>query len=78
MEELKTINSRKELDLGESSQAAQKLPLKLEVKFDLKSFGGEINANKLNQWFKQMEVFFRVQNIEYDNDKIYVATLKLE
>lgn len=42
------VNARKELDLRESSHQAQKLPLKLEVKFDLKSFEGEIDVEKLN------------------------------
>jgi len=50
-------NEKKEkmtLQIGENSQAARKLPLKLEVKFKLKSFGGEMDPEWLNQWFKQI------------------------
>lgn len=36
----------------ESYWVVKKLPLKLEVKFELKSFGGEIDPKWLNQWFK--------------------------
>jgi len=50
----------------------------MEVKFKLKSFGGEIDPERLNQWFKQMEAYFWVQKIESDEEKIEIATLKLE
>lgn len=52
--------------------------MKLELKFDLKLFGGETNAAKLNQWLEQLEVFFKLQKVESDKENIDIATLKLE
>ena len=37
-----------------------------------------MDPKKLTQWFKQMEAYFRVQKIESDEEKIEIATLKLE
>jgi len=35
--------------------------LKLDSKFDLPMYNGEINAEKLDNWIKQMEVYCSVQ-----------------
>ena len=35
--------------------------LKFNVKFDLPMFNGEANAEKLNNWIRQIEVYCRVQ-----------------
>jgi len=51
--------------------------LKLEVNFDLPNYDGELNAKKLDHWFKQIEVYCRVQKIVRDEDKIQLATLKM-
>lgn len=51
--------------------------MKLEVKFDLLTFIGEVNAEKLDHWIKQIEVYCRIQRIVRDEDKIQLATLKM-
>lgn len=60
--DLKIKSVRRESNNGECSQKIEKkFPLKLEVNFDLNSYRGrETNVEKLNQWFKQLKVFFRV------------------
>ena len=66
-------NDKKEKEnplIGESSRAKKRLPLKLKVKFELKTFGGEVDHEKLNQWFKQMEAYFQGQKIENDEERI--------
>ena len=42
--------------------------IKLDVKFDLPIYDGELNAEKLDNWIRQIDVYCRVQNI--DSDKI--------
>ena len=54
-----------------------KAVLKLEVKFNLPTFIGEVNAKKLDHWIKQIEVYCRIQKIVRDEDKIQLATLKM-
>lgn len=74
-----TFNAIRESDCGEiTSQQDRKLPLKLEVKFDLKSFRGETDVEKLNPWLKQQDVFFRVQKVKYYKEKIEIIAHKLE
>jgi hypothetical protein len=51
--------------------------LKLDVKFNLPMYEGEINAEKLDNWVKQLEVYCRIQNILDDNTKIQLASLQL-
>ena len=53
------------------------MPLKFEVKFDLPTYDGEVNAKKLDFWLKQIEVHCRVHEIHDDRNKIQLATLKL-
>lgn len=67
-----------DLIFDEISQSEKRNSFKLEVNFDLKSYEGEINAEKLGQWLKQMEVYFHVKKIENDEEKIEITTLKLE
>jgi len=76
--DLNTIKVREEPNSGESLDQTKKLPLKLEVKFDLKSFRGENIVEKLNQWLKKLKVFFRVQKVEYDQENIEIVALKLK
>jgi len=52
-------------------------PLKFEVKFDLPIFTTEVNAKKLDHWIKQVDVYYRIQHIVKDVDKIQLATLKM-
>jgi hypothetical protein len=51
--------------------------LKLDVKFELPTYDGELNAEKLDNWIKQIEVYCRVQKIMDDTAKIQLASLRL-
>ena len=51
--------------------------LKLDIKFDLPTYNGECNAYKLNNWIRQIKVYFRFQKIEEDKAKIQLASLRL-
>ena len=51
--------------------------LKLDVKFELPVYDGEINLEKLDNWVKQLEVYCRIQNITDDKTKIQLATLRM-
>ena len=51
--------------------------IKLHVKFDFTIYDGEINAEKLDNWIRQINVYCRVQNIESDKSKIQLASLRL-
>jgi len=44
--------------------------IKLDVKFDFPIYDGELNANKLDNWIRQIDVYFKVQNIDSDKSKI--------
>jgi hypothetical protein len=41
-------------------------------------YNGEINAEKLDNWIRQIEVYCRIQRIKYDETKIQLASLRLE
>jgi hypothetical protein len=61
-----------------SKKTSSNLPLlKLDVKFDFPIYDGELNAEKLDNWIKQLEVYCRIQKIVDDNAKIQLATLRL-
>ena len=51
--------------------------LKLDVKFELPIYDGEMNPEKLDNWLKQLEVYCRIQNISKDKTKIQLATLRI-
>jgi hypothetical protein len=51
--------------------------LKLHVKFDFPTYDGDLNAEKLDNWVKQIEVYCRVQKIIEDTSRIQLATLFL-
>ena len=51
--------------------------IKLDVKFDLPIYDGELNAEKLDNWIRQIDVYCRVQNIDSDKSKIQLASLRL-
>lgn len=40
--------------------------LKLDAQFELPIYDGEMNPEKLDNWIKQLEVYFRIQNITRD------------
>ena len=49
--------------------------LKLDVKFELPVYDGEMNPEKLDNWIKQLEVYCHIKNIYSDKTKIHLATL---
>ena len=51
--------------------------IKLDVKFDLPIYDGELNAEKLDNWIRQIGVYCRVQSIDSDKSKIQLANLHL-
>jgi hypothetical protein len=52
--------------------------LKLDVKFVFPMYDGEVNAEKLDNWVRQMEVYCNVPQIKYEATKIRLASLHLE
>jgi len=61
-----------------SKNSDHNLPLlKLDVKFELLTYDGELNAEKLDNWIKQIEVYCRVQKIMDDVAKVQLAALRL-
>jgi hypothetical protein len=62
-----------------SHKASFKKPLlKLDVKFSLPMFNGDANPEKLDNWIRQVEVYFRVQHIDEEEVKVQLASLRLE
>ena len=41
-------------------------------------YNGEVNFEILDNWFSQLEVYCKIQNIKYDETKIQLASLRLE
>jgi hypothetical protein len=52
--------------------------LKLDIKFEFPMYNGEVNAEKLDNWIRQIEVYCRIQRIQDDETKIHLASLRLE
>lgn len=50
--------------------------MKLDVKFELPIYDGEMNPEKLDNWIKQLEVYCHIQNISDDKTTIKLATLR--
>jgi hypothetical protein len=44
--------------------------LKLDIKFELPVSNGELNAEKLDNWIHQIEVYYRIQKFTEDDVKI--------
>jgi hypothetical protein len=51
--------------------------LKLDVKFELPMYDGEVNAERLHNWVRQMEVYYSVQQIKDEATQIKLASLRL-
>ena len=49
----------------------------METKVDIKSYQGEINNLKLNNWLQQLEVYFSIHKIDEEQKNSFVW-LKLE
>jgi hypothetical protein len=52
--------------------------LKLDIKFELPIYNGEVNVEKLDNWIRQIEVYCRIQKIQDDETKIQLASLRLD
>ena len=52
--------------------------LKLDVKFVLPMYDEKINAEKLDNWVRQMEVYCNVHQIKYEATKIILESFCLE
>jgi hypothetical protein len=62
-----------------SHKASFKKPLlKLDVKFSLPMFNGDANPEKLDNWIQHVEVYCRVQQIDEEEVKVKLASLRLE
>jgi hypothetical protein len=55
---------------GHGKNPSQILSLKLDIKFELPIYNGEVNAEKLDNWIHQIEVYCRIQKIQDDETKI--------
>ena len=51
--------------------------IKLDVKFDLPIYDGELNAEKIDNWTRQIDVYCRVQKRDSERRKIQLASLRL-
>ena len=61
-----------------SHNASPNMPyFKLDVKFELPIYNGDVDAEKLDNWIKQLEVYCRVQGINGDPSRIQLATLRM-
>jgi len=49
--------------------------LKLEVKFVVPLFNGDANPENLDNWIRQVEVYFRVQHIDKEDVKLQLDSL---
>jgi hypothetical protein len=50
--------------------------LKIHVKFELPMYDGEVNAERLENWVRQMEVYCSVQQIKDEATQIKLASLR--
>ena len=41
-------------------------------------FNGEVNAENLDNWIRQLEVYLRIQNLHDDDTKMQLASLRME
>jgi hypothetical protein len=48
------------------------------VKFSLPMFNGDDNPEKLDNWIRQVEVYFCVQQIDEEEVKVKFSSLRLE
>ena len=61
-----------------NANASPNMPyFKLDVKFELPIYNGDLDAEKLDNWIKQLEVYCRVQGITDDPSRIQLATLRM-
>jgi hypothetical protein len=63
---------------GHGKNPSQIPSLNLDIKFELPIYNGEVNAEKLDNWIRQIEVYCRIQKIQDDETKIQLASLRLD
>jgi hypothetical protein len=63
---------------GHGKTPSQIPSLKLDIKFEFPIYNGEVNAEKLDNWLRQIEVYCRIQKIQDDETKIQLASLRLD
>jgi hypothetical protein len=51
--------------------------LKLDVKFELPMYDGEVNVKRLDNWVRQMEIYCSVQKIKDEATQIKLTLLQL-
>ena len=62
-----------------TSKGTSKSPfLKLDVKFELAMYNGEVNVEKLDNWIHQLEVYCRIQKLLEDDIHIQLSPLIME
>ena len=71
-------SSSKHLSHGHGKTPSQIPSLKLDIKFELPIYNGEVNDEKLDNWICQIEVCSRIQNIQDDETKIQLASSRLD
>jgi hypothetical protein len=47
------------------------------VRFELPMYDGEVNAERIDNWVRQMEVYCSVQQIKYEATQIKLTSLRL-
>ncbi len=65
-----SCSSSHQNDNRNSKDTSKKPFCKLDVKFDLPMYNGESNAEKLNNWIRQIEIYCTIQQIVEDEAKI--------
>ena len=51
--------------------------LKLDIKFELPMCNGELNAEKLDSWIRQIEFYYRIQKFTKDKINISLESLHM-
>ena len=51
--------------------------MKLDIKFDFPTYNGELNAENLDNWIRQIEVYCKIQKLADDKAKIQLDTFCL-
>ena len=66
-----TSSSSTSVNQSHKSKTTSKTPfLKLDVKFEFPMFNGEVNAEKLENWTRKLQVYLRIHNLHDDNNNI--------
>ena len=51
--------------------------LNLDIKYNLTMLNAEVNAGKLNDWVRKIDVYCRIQKLTRDEAKIQLASFPL-